>query len=413
MDYYDALETRDPEVRERALLEALAVQIERAKRIAPGFARLLAGVNGADVQSRADLARLPLIRKSDLPELQRAEPPFGGLVSTALGAVTRVFSSPGPIFDPEGAGPDWWRFARALYAAGFRRGDWVHNAFSYHFTPAGFMVDSGARALGCTVFPAGVGQTELQVQTIARLRPQGYAGTPSFLKILCQRADALGMDISCLAKALVSAEALPRSLREDMGRRGIRVLQCYASADLGLIAYESPALEGLIVDEGVIVEIVQPGTGDPVPDGEVGEVVVTTLNPDYPLIRFATGDLSAVLPGRSPCGRTNQRIRGWMGRADQAVKVRGMFVHPAQVAEILRRYPQVRRARLVVDRDEAGNDRMILQCELAAGAQAAGLLDALTGTLRDVTGLRGEAALCRPEELPNDGKVIDDRHNLS
>ncbi|MEW5708696.1 MAG: AMP-binding protein [Pseudomonadota bacterium] len=413
MDFYDALETRDPQLRERALMQALAAQIEHAKRVAPAFARLLAGINGADVQSRADLARLPLIRKSELPELQRAEPPFGGLASTAPGAVVRIFSSPGPIFDPEGAGADWWRFARALYAAGFRRGDWVHNAFSYHFTPAGFMVDSGARALGCTVFPAGVGQTELQVQAIARLKPQGYAGTPSFLKILCQRADELNADVSSLTKALVSAEALPASLREEMGRRGIRVLQCYASADLGLIAYESEAMEGLIVDEGVIVEIVQPGTGDPVPDGEVGEVVVTTLNPDYPLIRFATGDLSAVLPGRSPCGRTNQRIQGWMGRADQTVKVRGMFVHPAQVAEILRRHPEVRRGRLVVDRDEAGNDRMTLHCELEAGGDGAGLLEALIRAIRDVTGLRGGAVLYRPGELPNDGKVIEDRRSAS
>ncbi len=413
MDFYDALETRDPQLREQALMHALAVQIDHAKRVAPAFARRLADVNGADIRSRADLARLPLIRKSELPELQRSEPPFGGFASTVPRVVVRVFSSPGPIFDPEGAGADWWRFARALYAAGFRRGDWVHNAFSYHFTPAGFMVDSGARALGCTVFPAGVGQTELQVQAIARLRPQGYAGTPSFLKILCQRADELHVDISSLAKALVSAEALPESLREEMARRGIRVLQCYASADLGLIAYESQAMEGLIVDEGVIVEIVRPGTGDPVPEGEVGEVVVTSLNPDYPLIRFATGDLSAVLPGRSPCGRTNQRIRGWMGRADQTVKVRGMFVHPTQVAEILRRHPQVRRGRLVVDRDESGNDRMILHCELEAGADGSGLLEALSRALRDVTGLRGEAVLCRSGELLDDGKVIEDRRSVT
>ena len=407
MDFYDTLETRDPEVRERALMRALAIQIENAKRVAPALGRLLAGVSGHDVKSRADLARLPLIRKSQLPELQRAEPPFGGLASTVPGAIGRVFASPGPIFDPEGGGPDGWRFARALYAAGFRRGDLVHNTFSYHFTPAGFMVDHGARALGCVVFPGGVGQTDLQLQAIGLLRPQGYAGTPSFLKILCERADELKADVSSLTKALVSAEALPESLRSQMQRRGIRVFQCYATADLGLIAFESEAMEGLIVDEGVIVEIVRPGTGDPVPEGEVGEVVVTTLNPDYPLIRFATGDLSAVLPGVSPCGRTNQRIRGWMGRADQTAKVRGMFVHPAQVAEIFRRHPQVRRGRLVIDRDDAGNDRMTLHCEVEL-SQDAGLVACLVNTIRDVTALRAEVVVHRAGELPNDGKVIED-----
>ena len=405
-EHFDALETRDPQQREEALLAALAAQVDHAKRVAPACARLLAEFDGAAIRSRADLAGLPLVRKAQLSDAQQAAPPFGGLASAEPGAIGRIFASPGPIFDPEGHGADWWRFARALFAAGFRRGELVHNAFSYHFTPAGFMVDGGARALGCRVFPGGVGQTELQVQAMAALRPDGYGGTPSFLKILCERADELGADVSSLRKALVSGEALPASLRSALAARGIATLQCYATADLGLIAYESQAMDGLIVDEGVILEIVRPGTGDPVTDGEVGEVVVTTLNPDYPLIRFATGDLSAALPGRSPCGRTNRRIRGWMGRADQTAKVRGMFVHPAQVAEIARRHPEVKRARLVLGHDESRNDRMVLRCECAAGGEA--LRAALAESIREVTKLRGEVELAAPGSLPNDGKVIDD-----
>lgn len=406
-EHFDALETRDPELREQALMAALAAQVDHARRVAPAYGRLLADVDGREIRSRADLARLPLTRKSQLTERQQAEPPFGGLASTAEGAIGRIFASPGPIFDPEGHGADWWRFARALFAAGFRRGELVHNTFSYHFTPAGFMVDSGARALGCRVFPGGVGQTELQVQAMAALRADGYGGTPSFLKILCEKADELGADIASLKKALVSGEPLPASLRSALAARGVATRQCYASADLGLIAYESAAREGLIVDEGVILEIVRPGTGDPVADGEVGEVVVTTLNPDYPLIRFATGDLSAVLPGASPCGRTNRRIRGWLGRADQTAKVRGMFVHPGQVAEIVRRHPEVKRARLVIEHDAARNDRMVLRCEAAAAGGEA-LRTALAETMRDVTKLRGEAVLVPPGSLPNDGKVIED-----
>ncbi|HSO06353.1 MAG TPA: AMP-binding protein [Pelomicrobium sp.] len=405
-EYFDALETRDPQAREEALIAALSAQVDHAKRVAPACRRLLADVGGGDIRSRADLARLPLTRKARLTELQQAEPPFGGLVSTEPGAIGRVFASPGPIFDLEGHGTDWWRFARALFAAGFRRGDLVHNTFSYHFTPAGFMVDGGARALGCRVFPAGVGQTELQVQAIAALRPDGYGGTPSFLKILCEKADEMGADISSLGKALVSGEALPASLRNVLRERGVVTRQCYASADLGLIAYESTAQEGLIVDEGVVVEIVRPGTGDPVADGEVGEVVVTALNPDYPLIRFATGDLSAVLPGASPCGRTNMRIRGWMGRADQTAKVRGMFVHPGQVAEIARRHPEVKRARLVIEFDDARNDRMVLRCETSAAGGP--LAQALEGSIRDVTRLRAEVEFVPPGTLPNDGKAIED-----
>jgi phenylacetate-CoA ligase len=405
-EFFDSLETRSAEERERCLADALPQQIAHAKRVAPYFARLLAEVDPARVTSRAALAKLPVTRKSDLTEMQRAAPPFGGLASTAPGAIARVFASPGPIYDPEGRGPDWWRFARAMHAAGFRAGDLVYNTFAYHFTPAGFMVDGGARALGCPVFPAGVGQTEQQLATIAALRPVAYVGTPSFLKILLEKADELKADVSSLTKALVGGEGLLPAVRAQFEARGIRTFQLYASADLGMIAYESPAREGWIVDEGVIVEIVRPGTGEPVPEGEVGEVVVTAFNPDYPLIRFATGDLSAALPGASPCGRTNMRIRGWMGRADQTAKLRGMFVRPSQVAEVLKRHPEILRARLVLDHDDQKNDRMVLRCEARAGGEE--LARALIASIRDVIRLRGEVEFVAPGSLPNDGKVIED-----
>ncbi|TMH40900.1 MAG: phenylacetate--CoA ligase [Betaproteobacteria bacterium] len=348
--YYDSLEARDPEERERLLMAALPGQIAHAKRKAPGWARILADVDPAGVTSRATLAKLPVTRKSDLAKLQRAERPFGGLNAT-LAQLGKVFVSPGPIYEPEGRGRDWWRTARALFAAGFRPGDLAINTFAYHFTPAGSMLESGALALGCTVVPTGTGQTEMQAATLADLRASGYIGTPS-------------------------------------------------------IAYESDALEGMILDEALILEIVRPGTGDPVPDGEIGEVVVTSFNPDYPLMRFGTGDLSAILPGQSPCGRTNTRIRGWMGRADQTTKVKGMFVHPSQVAEILKRHPEVLKARLVVD-NPGGNERMTMRCEVQ-GAPSEGLSQALVDAIRSVTKLRGEVVFARPGELPNDGKVIED-----
>jgi phenylacetate-CoA ligase len=404
-EYFDVLETRDPEERERALLAALPGQIAHAKANAPGFARILAGVEPAAVATRAALARLPVTRKSDVAELQSRALPFGGLAAVPVADLGRVFVSPGPLYDPEAREPDYWRMARALHAAGFRRGDLVHNAFSYHLTPAGAMLESGARALGCAVVPAGVGQTEAQVAAIAALRPAGYTGTPSFLRALLEKARELGRDASSLTKALVSAEALPPSLRSAIAELGVRALQCYATADLGLIAYESEAVDGMIVDEGVIVEIVRPGTGDAAPPGEVGEVVVTTFNRTYPLIRFATGDLSAFLPGPSPCGRTNMRIKGWMGRADQRTKVRGQFVAPSQVAEIVRRHPEIGRARLVVTSPD-NRDAMTLRCEAAGGGEA--LAQAIAATLQAVTGLRGEVTLVAPGTLANDGKVIDD-----
>jgi phenylacetate-CoA ligase len=404
-EYFDTLETRDPEARERALLAALPRQIAYAKASAPAFARILAAVDPDAVTTRAVLATVPVTRKSELLELQRANRPFGGFALARRGAAARVFASPGPIYEPESRQPDHWRIARALFAAGFRAGDLVHNAFAYHFTPAGSMLETGAHALGCTVFPAGTGQTEQQVQAIAELAPDGYVGTPSFLKIILEKADELGVRLPSLRKALVSAEAFPTSLRDSLAARGIIGYQVYASADLGAIAYETEARAGLVVDEGVMVEIVRPGTGDPVVPGEVGEIVVTMLhNTLYPLIRFGTGDLSAFVPGISPCGRTNARIKGWLGRADQTTKVKGLFVHPSQVAAIVKRHPEIRRARLVVDNPDGG-DRMTLNVEAAGDPSAA---DAIIASIREVTKLRGEVAFRAPGELPNDGKVIDD-----
>ena len=405
-EYYDRLETRGPGERERALMAALPGHITHAKRNARGWARILDGVDPADVTDRSALATLPVTRKSDLIALQKAECPFGGLNAAPLAQIGRIFVSPGPIYDPGGSGADWWRTARALFAAGFRAGDIAVNTFAYHFTPAGAMLEAGAMALGCAVVPAGVGQTDLQVANISGLRANCYIGTPSFLKLIVDKADEVGADIGSLKKAAVGAEYLPPALRTAMGERGIRVLQSYASADLGLIAYESGALEGMILDEGLILEIVRVGTGERVPEGEVGEVVITSLNRDYPLIRFGTGDLSAVLPGASPCGRTNTGIRGWMGRADQATKVKGMFVHPAQVAEVAKRHAEILKARLVVD-NPGGNDRMTLRCEVR-GAPGAGLAQAIAESLRSVTKLRGEVVLVQPGDLPNDGKVIED-----
>jgi phenylacetate-CoA ligase len=404
--HFDTLETRDPERREREQQAQLPRQIAHAKARAPAFARILAGVDAAAITTRAALARIPVTRKSELLDLQQADRPFGGLAATRWGDAMRVFASPGPIYEPEGRRADYWRLARPLFAAGFRRGDLVHNCFSYHFTPAGSMLETGAHALGCTVFPAGIGQTEQQVQAMAELRPAGYVGTPSFLKIILEKADEMGIALKNLTKALVSAEAFPKSFSDALSARGIAGYQAYASADLGTIAYETEAREGLVIDEGVLVEIVRPGTGDPVAVGEVGEVVVTSLfNTDYPMIRFGTGDLSAILPGMSPCGRTNLRIKGWMGRADQTTKVKGMFVHPAQVAAIAARHPEIGKARLVVDNAE-GADRMTLNVEVPGNRSS--MADAIVASIREITKLRGDVVFRAPGELPNDGKVIDD-----
>ncbi len=410
MEHFDALETRPPEEREAALMAALPKHVAHAKQNAPGFARILADVDPARVTSRAALARLPVTRKSELGELQKALPPLGGLNATPRAKLAKLFVSPGPVYEPEGHGRDWWRTARGLYAAGLRAGDLVANTFAYHFTPAGSMLESGALALGCTVVPTGVGQTEMQVGTIRDLRVDAFIGTPSFLKLIVEKSDEMKADIGSLKNAVVGAEYLPPALRAALGARGIRVQQIYATADLGQIAYETALadgtlVEGMMLDEGLLLEIVRPGTGDPVPAGEVGEVVVTSFNADYPLIRFATGDLSAVLPGPSPCGRTNVRIRGWMGRADQTTKVRAMFVTPRQVSEVLRRHPGVLKARLVVE-GQTGEDRMTLKCE--ARERPAGLAAAIVASIREVTKLRGAVELVAPGSLPNDGKVIED-----
>jgi phenylacetate-CoA ligase len=403
--HYDALETRDPHERERALMAALPQQVAHAKANAPFFTALLKDIDPRAVTSRAVLAKLPVTRKSALLMLQKERPPFGGLAATAPGQLARIFMSPGPIYDPEGKRPDYWRMARALFAAGFRAGDLIHNCFSYHLTPAGSIFEGGAQALGCAVIPGGTGQTELQVRAISDLKPVGYVGTPSFLRIILDKGRELGVDLSSLKRAVVGGEAFPPTLQKEVAGHGIAAFQSYGTADLGAVAYETEARQGMVIDEGVIVELVRPGTGDPVPEGEVGEVVVTTLTPDYPLIRFATGDLSAILPGLSPCGRTNQRIKGWMGRADQTTKVKGMFVHPEQVAEVVKRHPELRRVRLVVSHD-GESDVMTLKAE-AASADAT-LAAAVAQSLTAATKLKGRVELVAPGTLANDGKVIED-----
>ncbi|MBP2300606.1 phenylacetate--CoA ligase family protein [Azospirillum picis] len=405
-DFYDDLETRSSDRREAELFAALPAHLSHAKAAAPYFGRLLAEVDPAAIHDRMALASLPVTRKSDLIALQRADPPFGGLAAVEVGRLARVFASPGPIHDPEPHGSDPWRSARALHAAGFRADDLAQNCFAYHLTPAGSMFETGAHAIGCAVIPAGTGNTEMQAQVIAGLRPRGYIGTPDFLKVILEKGDALGLDVSSVRIACVSGGPYLPDARAFYEARGVEVTQCYGTADLGIVAYETAARSGLVVNEGYIVEIVRPGTGDTVPDGEVGEVVVTVFNPAYPLIRFATGDLSAVLAGPSPCGRTNMRLKGWMGRADQTTKVKGMFVHPSQVAEVLRRHPQLSRARLVVGRRDAG-DTMTLRCEAEETGEA--LASSIRDTLAAVTKLNGSVEFAAPGTLPNDGKVIDDQ----
>ena len=403
-NHYDARETAPPRTREQDLLARLPRQLAHAKG-APGWAKQLAGIDAPTVTDRAGLAKLPVLRKSDLAALQAASPPFGGFNVTPPGKARRLMMSPGPIFEPQGYGEDFGGAARALFAAGFRAGDIVHNSFSHHLTPGAYMLDEGAQTLGCAVVPGGVGNTEQQLAAIAHYRPAGYVGTPDFLKILLDTAAKSGSDASSIKRALVSGAALPASLRAEFDARGVAVLQCYAIAEVGVIAYESEARDGMIVNEDIIVEIVRPGTGDPVADGEVGEVVVTSFNADYPMVRLATGDLSAVLAGVSPCGRTNMRIKGWMGRADQTTKIKGMFVHPRQIAEIAKRHPELGRLRLTVSRDNE-QDAMTLHAECAS--PAAGFADAVAATLQSVAKVRGSVAFAAPGSLPNDGKVIAD-----
>lgn len=416
-DTFDALERRDPRERERDLMARLPALVARAQS-APGWAAILAGVDPARIDSRAALAQLPITRKADLKTLQAQLRPFGGLAATPVGELSRVYVSPGPIFDPEGRALDWWRFARPMYAAGIRAGGLLQNCFSYHFTPAAFMVEGGARRIGCAVIPAGAGQTELQVQAIADLRPDTYVGTPSFLRIIIDKAREMGADISSMRHALMGAEALPESLRAWLRANGVpHILQTYASADLGSIAYETETggvvNAGMVLDEDVLVEIVRPGSGEPVAAGDIGEVVVTLFNDDYPLIRFATGDMSAMLVDAAPskCGRTNGRIRGWLGRADQTTKVRAMFVHPAQVENITRRHPDILKARLVVS-GRMANDLMTLRCEVDA-PPSANTAAAIVQSIREVTKLRGEVEFVARGALAADGVLIEDARDYS
>ncbi|MFM9938545.1 MAG: phenylacetate--CoA ligase family protein [Hyphomicrobiaceae bacterium] len=404
-EHFDNLELRDPAVRETSQLDLLPDLIRLAQARAPGMTEHLKGIDAGAVTSREALAKLPVLRKGALKDLQAKRPPFGGFATAATGQLGRVFMSPGPIFEPQGQSEDWWRAARMLFAGGVRPGDIVHNTFAYHLTPGGWIIDTGARALGCAVIAAGPGNTEQQLEAIQHVRPNVYTGVPDYLKILLDKAKESNHDTSSIKKALVSGGALFPSLRAEYKERGIACSQCYATADVGIIAYESPALEGMIVDEGVIVEIVRPGTGDPVPVGDVGEVVVTAFNRDYPMIRFGTGDMSAVLPGKSPCGRTNMRIKGWMGRADQTTKVKGMFVHPEQVAEVAKRHPGLGRVRLVVAR-HGEQDAMRLKVE--AASNDAGLAQRLAETVQSITKLKAEIEIVAPGSLPNDGKVIAD-----
>lgn len=407
--HYDTKETRNPEVRERSLFRDLRALLIAAKGKAPALRKQLSDIDIAQLKTRADLAKIPVIRKSDIKAMQEAAPPFAGLATTRRAGLMRILVSPGPIFEPEGTGHDWWGAGRAFFAAGFRKGDLVHNTFSYHLTPGGHIMESGARALGCPVIPAGVGNTEQQLEAIAVLGPEGYAGTPDFLKLLLDKAAEAKVDASSIRKAVVSGAAFPPSLQKDIAARGVEAFQAYATAELGVISYETAARAGMVVNEGLIVEIVKPGTNDPVAAGEVGEVVVTRLNAEYPLLRFGTGDMSKVLPGISPCGRTNMRLAGWLGRADQTTKVKGMFVHPGQIAEIGKRHPELGRLRLVVSR--AGEqDAMVLRAE--SGATAAGLADAVAASLQAATKLRGSVELVAPGSLPADGKVISDERPI-
>src|SRR3954463_7625759 len=406
-DHYDALEARAPAEREAELFSRLP-GVLRTAMAAPGYAEHLKGIDPAEITSRTALAKLPLLRKSDLPALHKAAPPFGGFVAPSPGSFGRLFTSPGPIFEPEPAHADPWRGARALFAAGFRPGDVVLNTFSYHLTPGGFIFDTSARALGCAVIPAGPGNTEQQFELIEAYRPVGYSGTPDFLKILLDAAASSGRDVSSIKRALVSGAAFPPSLQAEIKARGIDAYQAFGTADLGIIAFETSARDGMVVNEDLIMEIVKPGTGDAVAPGDVGEVVVTSLDPHHPWIRLALGDLTAALPGTSPCGRTNMRIKGWMGRADQTTKVKGMFVRPEQIAEIGKRHPGLGRLRLVVTRSDE-NDLMTLKAETAS--PSATLQEEVAATLRAVTKLGGNVELVGAGSLPNDGKVISDERN--
>lgn len=409
-NYFDSLETRSHDEREQALFKTLPGQLASTINKSPGWKQFLAGLEPELVTDRKSLADLPVLRKSALKQLQADNPPLAGFAIGNNQTFGRLFMSPGPIFEPMGTDKDPWRGARALFAAGFRQGDLLHNTFSYHLTPGGFILDYGARAMGCSVIPAGTGNTEQQLDAIEQLQPCGYTGTPDYLKILLDKADELGRNAASITRALVSGGALFPSLRAEYAERGVEVLQCYATADVGVIAYESQARDGLIISEDIIVEIVKPGTDTPVAEGDVGEVVVTAFSSGYPMIRLGTGDLSAIMPGTSSCGRTNQRLKGWMGRADQTAKIKGMFVHPSQIAEVGKLHPELGRLRLVVQR-EGAKDKMILKAESAD--QSEDLAAAIAQSLQTQCKIRGNVELCAPDSLPNDGMVISDERDYS
>ena len=404
-EFYDDVEIRDPQQREDELMAALSAQMTHAKANAPHYGEVFADLDPASINSRDALAALPTTRKSDLAALQKKNPPLGGINTVPLSELSHIFASPGGLYEPDAPRKDYWRYARALWAAGVRPGNIVHNTFSYHLTPAAMLVESGCRAIGCPVVPGGVGNTEIQIQLMADLKPDFFIGTPSFLRIVLTKAKELGHDLSNLKNGLVGAEALPPSLRQELSDLGVSVLQGYGTADLGNVAYESKAIDGMIIDEGVIVEIVEPLGTKPVAIGEVGEVVVTTLNPTYPLVRFATGDLSAILPGTSPCGRTNMRIRGWMGRADQSTKFKGMFVHPSGIMQIAGRHPEIVKARMVITSQD-NNDFMTLK--FAAPGADPSLVKAVEDSIQTVLKLRGSAELVEADSLPDDGLAIED-----
>ena len=410
--YFDTLDTLDPQSRETMLFSKLPGFLAEIARDIPGWGKRLADVDTAAISSRAALTSLPVLRKAELMEAQAAEPPFGGFVNMAHLDGSRIFMSPGPVWEPQGLGADPWGAARAFHAAGLRKGDIVHNSLAYHMTPGGFIFDEGARALGARVFPAGIGNTEQQVEAAAALRPTAYGGTPDFLKVLLDKAAEMGRDLSSIKRGVVSGGALFPSMRAEYASRGVTVMQAYATADLGIVAYESALdgeiIPGMICNEDMIIEVVRPGTGDPVPAGEVGELVVTTFNASYPLVRFGTGDLTAILDEPSPCGRTNIRIRGWMGRADQRTKVKGMFVDPKQIDAVVKSVPGIARARLVVARDGA-SDAMKLMVEAQSGASPD--LAAIAAALAAQTKLKGEVEIATG--LPNDGKVIEDTRDYS
>ncbi len=409
-EFFDERDNQASDAREAALFAKMPAFLEKVKAGAPGWADFLKNIDPATITSREALAQVPVLRKSHLQACQKAKPPFGGFVMGDPSQWNRVFMSPGPIWEPQGMAADPWRGARALHAAGFRKGDIVHNAFAYHMTPGGFILDESARALGCAVFPAGVGNTEVQVEAMSMLQPSAYIGTPDYLKVILDKADDMGVKLDSVKKAMVSGGALFPSLRDEYTARGVETYQCYATADLGVIAYETSSLEGMLVNEDIIVEIVRPGTDEPVAPGEVGELVVTCFSETYPLIRFGTGDLSAMMEGTSSCGRTGMRIKGWMGRADQRCKIKGMFVDPAQINVLLKRFDRVDRLRLTVSRAE---EQDVMTLQVATSDQTEGFQKEMSEALKDVTKLKGVVNLVPAGSLPNDGQVIVDERDYS